>query len=278
MVYKLVCIDMDGTLLNRKGKIAIETKNALIEAHKKGVHIVINTGRIYNNAAYYSNLLGVKSPVIAANGAFIREKDSEKVIYSCGLGKGQCRDILDVALKYNLVPHFHTYNKVFVASRFHRLISYLVFSRKLPENMKIKSEVVSSKEKWYKVFEENENEIVKCIIFHTDSKKISEVKEQLKTIESLEVVSSGSHNIEINAKGVSKGNAAKVLANYYGLKSDEVICIGDNENDISMIEYAGLGVAMGNALTIVKEKADYVTATNDEHGVAKVIEKFILNI
>ncbi|MFU0825856.1 MAG: hypothetical protein ACFWTK_12930 [Clostridium sp.] len=77
-------------------------------------------------------------------------------------------------------------------------------------------------------------------------------------------------------KGISKGNAVKILAEFYGLKREEVICIGDGENDLSMIKYAGLGIAMGNAPDYVKKEADYITETNDEDGVAKAIEKFIL--
>jgi Cof subfamily protein (haloacid dehalogenase superfamily) len=92
------------------------------------------------------------------------------------------------------------------------------------------------------------------------------------------IVSSFSNNIEIMNHGISKGNAVKILAAYYGIKKEEIICFGDAENDISMLEYAGLGIAMGNAEAYVKEKADYVTDTNDNDGVAKAIEKYIFNM
>ena len=88
---------------------------------------------------------------------------------------------------------------------------------------------------------------------------------------------SGSRSVEINNRGVSKGRGVKALADYYGFKREEIVCIGDNENDISMIEYAGLGVAMGNAIDEVKELADYITDTNKKNGVAKAIKK-IFNV
>ncbi|MGL5244586.1 MAG: HAD-IIB family hydrolase, partial [Sarcina sp.] len=92
----------------------------------------------------------------------------------------------------------------------------------------------------------------------------------------LEVVSSSLNNFEIMAEGTSKGKAVKALAERLGVKREEIMCIGDSENDLSMIEYAGVGIAMGNALDMLKEKATFVTKSNNEHGVARAIEKFIL--
>ena len=79
-------------------------------------------------------------------------------------------------------------------------------------------------------------------------------------------------------KGVSKGNSVKILADYYGINREQVICIGDSENDLSMIKFAGLGVAMGNGSLAVKEAAQYITDSNNCDGVAKVIEKFVLEV
>ena len=92
------------------------------------------------------------------------------------------------------------------------------------------------------------------------------------------MVSSRFDNFEVMNKGVSKGNAVKILADYYGINSEQVICIGDSENDLSMIKFAGLGVAMGNGSQVVKEAAQYITDSNNCDGVAKVIEKFVLEV
>jgi len=90
------------------------------------------------------------------------------------------------------------------------------------------------------------------------------------------VVSSSKNNFEVMCKGTSKGRATKILADFYNFTSEEVICMGDNENDISMIEFAGLGVAMGNGEESVKNIANYITDSNDDDGVAKVIEQFVI--
>ena len=89
-----------------------------------------------------------------------------------------------------------------------------------------------------------------------------------------EVVSSGPNNFEVMKKGTSKGNAVKELALSLNIKRDEIICLGDNENDLSMIKYAGLGIAMGNACELLKKEADYITDTNINSGVAKAIKKW----
>ena len=108
-------------------------------------------------------------------------------------------------------------------------------------------------------------------------RNIEEIKMRLKKIDTIEVVSSNHNNFEIMNKGVSKGKAVETLAKEYGILKDEVIAIGDGENDLSMISYAGLGVAMGNSSDYIKEHADYVTDTNVNGGVGKVIKKFVLN-
>lgn len=119
--------------------------------------------------------------------------------------------------------------------------------------------------------------MVKCELIFKDAALIDDLRNELKTIDRLEIVDSSKYNIEITRKGVSKGKAVEMLASLYNVKREEVLTIGDSENDLSMIEYAGLGVAMGNASDVIKAKADYITDTNDNDGVAEVISKFILN-
>ena len=276
MKYKLVCIDIDGTLLNSRKMVTKKTKKVLKEAYDKGVHIVITTGRIFNNAAYYSDLLGVKSVVIAANGGIIREKDEDKIIYIKELEKGKCEKILELAEKYNVGAHFHTPDKVFTNNYWQNIITYAAMSFRKPENRKVKTNVIKTKDEWDKVFKEHSKDIVKCIIIEFNKKKKAKFREELSKISGLEIASSGFYNIEINKEGTSKGEAVKYLADYYGIKREEVIAVGDNENDLSMIKYAGFGVAMGNAIEEVKKEANYVTDTNNNDGVAKLVEKFIL--
>nr|WP_286208005.1 Cof-type HAD-IIB family hydrolase [Clostridium caldaquaticum] len=272
-MYKLLCIDMDGTLLNSEGNVTERTLKAIKSAHKKGVIVTVCTGRIYTSAKYYAELIGVKAPIIALNGAYIREKDKNEVIYKSVLGKENCIKILNIAKKYGLYLHFNTPDVVITEKIIHSSEKYAKMNETMPKDKQIAIELVKN---WNDTFEKYSDEILKCITIDDDKEKILKAKEELLKYEEFEVVSSWNNNFEVMCKGVSKGRAVEVLAGFYNINREEIMCIGDNENDISMLSYAGLGVAMGNGESFVKEIADFVTDTNDDDGVAKAIEKFIL--
>lgn len=274
MKYKLICVDMDGTLLSSEKKISKRTVDAVKKAHEKGIHIAICTGRLFTSAEYYANLLGIKTPIISANGAYIREKDRDEVIYKSILGKENCKKILTIVKDYGLCPNFHTPDSIMTDKVDSPYSSYMKLGSNARENRNINIKIV---ENWDEIFEKYEDEITKCITVDSDLSKLKAAKEELLAIDGLEVVSSFATNFEVMLKGVSKGRAVEILAGYYHFNREEVICIGDNENDESMIKYAGLGVAMGNSEDSIKKIADYITDSNDEDGVAKVIEKFIFN-
>ncbi|MDF2533548.1 MAG: family hydrolase, partial [Clostridia bacterium] len=124
--------------------------------------------------------------------------------------------------------------------------------------------------------EYQKNEIFKAVVVDDDNSKLQYIREEVLKTGLVTVSQSLADNIEVMNKEVSKGNAVAKLAEIYNIKPAEIITLGDNENDISMIEYAGLGVAMGNAVQLLKDKADYITADYMDDGVAQVIEKFIL--
>ena len=276
MKYKMMCIDMDGTLLGKGRKISEESKIALRKAREKGVQIVITTGRLYNNAAYFSELVGVDSPVIGANGAIIREKRSNEIIYRSSFNEKITKKILELANKYRIVLHFHTVSSIISNSYVSTTVARIVLPGRNHEDFKVNLRTIKGKEKWLKALGKYSDKVTKIIVFSTSAKRMEEFRKEIGKIDEITYFTSGNKSMEINMKEVSKGNAVKILADYYGIKREEVICIGDNENDVSMIEYAGLGIAMGNAIPKLKKIADYVTDTNKNDGVRKAVEKFIL--
>lgn len=273
MKYKLVCIDMDGTLLNDDKKINAENIEAIKKAHEKGVNIAICTGRNFVSARYFAELIGVKAPIIASNGAYIREKDKEEIIYKVPLGKDNCEQIERILSKYDFHKYYNQFDSIISGKAFPEDYGYVILNSTLPRKHRINLVTTDNMEEY---INENSEEILKCVCISNKFEELTMAKEELLKIDGLEVVSSGRDNIEIMNIGVSKGKAVGKLADFYNISSDEVICIGDNENDISMLKYAGLGVAMGNGESYVKEIADYVTDTNNNSGVGKAIEKFIL--
>lgn len=274
MKYKMVCIDMDGTFLDDKKEVSTRNIEAVKRAAAMGVKIVVCTGRLYTSAKFYSELMGVKSPVIASNGAYIREKDEDRVIYKAPLLYENSMKILNVLRKYSIYPHFNSVEEVYYEKKIHSSKIYSDANKDLPEERKVKLVQVSD---WEKLLKEEEDNILKCIAMDDDLEKIKKAREEIEAFSELTVVSSWYNNFEVMIKGVSKGAAASILAEFYNIKSEEVMCIGDNENDLSMIKYAGLGIAMGNAEEKVKKEASFVTDVNNESGVAKAIEKFILD-
>ncbi|MCF0147184.1 MAG: HAD family phosphatase [Clostridium sp.] len=278
MTYKMVCIDMDGTLLGKRKRVSKESKEVIKKIHDKGVEIVVTTGRIYNNAAYYSHLLGVKSPVIAANGAVVRDKHNNRVIYENTIDTDVCVKLIELLYKMDFFFHFYTLDSIYCGDKITKLGTEIYMTKQVGfENLKIKYHIINNLEEWKEFFKRTNGQITKCIAFSPKPSKVAALKKELRNMEDIVYFGSGSRSVEINNRGVSKGRAVKALADYYGFTREEIVCIGDNENDISMIEYAGFGVAMGNAIDEVKALADYITDTNKENGVAKAIKK-IFNV
>ncbi|WP_261854059.1 Cof-type HAD-IIB family hydrolase [Clostridium folliculivorans] len=274
MKYKLICLDMDGTLLSSPSTISEENRKAVLQAYNKGIKIAITTGRLFTSAKYYADLIGIKVPIVASNGAYVREKDREEVIYKSSLNDDQLERIHEVIKKYDLLTYFNTHDTLISESVVGENHGYKVNNKELPEESRIKfDEGTDFKE----AFKRHEGEILKAIcVEEVDIDRLMKAKAELRQYKDLEVVSSWTNNFEVMNAGTSKGSAVKNLAEMLDIKQEEIICIGDSENDLSMIRYAGLGIAMGNAPDDIKKEADYVTDTNVNSGVAKAIEKFAL--
>ncbi|WP_346890297.1 Cof-type HAD-IIB family hydrolase [Clostridium sp. UBA1056] len=272
MKYKLICVDMDGTLLNNKKKISQRNLKAINEAYNKGARFVVATGRIFVSANYYGDIIGVKTPIIASNGAYIREKDMDRAIYEEYLNKEECISILNLLKTHGIMPQFYSTDTIYTEEVKHSALAYSKANETLPRNRQVAIRIVSQ---WEKLFEENIN-LIKVMVMDDDKDRVRVAKKDFLELKKFEVVSSMDGSFEIMKKGTSKGEAVKKICEYYGINRNEVICIGDNENDLSMIKFAGLGVAMGNAEEFVKKQADYITFSNEDDGVAHVIEEFIL--
>lgn len=271
MKYKLICIDMDGTLLNNKHEVTDENKEAIKKASQMGIKIAITTGRIFCSAKHYSDIIGISTPIIASNGAYIREKDRDEVIYSNTIPNDLVIEIYNIIHKHGLKLSFNTCNTLISSYEIPENHAYRVMNKVVPDDNKVTFVVYKSIDD---ILPKYENQILKGIVIEKDNTEaLFKAKEELKEKfgDKLHVVSSDLYNIEIMLDTSTKGNAVKTLAEKFGFTSDEVICIGDSENDISMLKYAGMGVAMGNALDIVKEIADYVTEDNENSGVGKAI-------
>lgn len=275
MKYRLIAMDMDGTLLNSKKEITGYTKGVLKRAADAGVILAVCTGRLFASADYYAGLLGTDVPVIASNGAYIKDRRTDKVIYENRLGDDQIRGITELVKSYGFSVNYYTTHNVIAENITPATINYTKWNDSMPEGKRISVDIINGLEN---IMERNRNKIIKMVVNANNLQELEELRTLIKKRFNATVVSSWNNNIEIMAPGVSKGNSVKLLSEHYGIGCSQVICFGDNENDLSMIEYAKLGVAMGNATESLKAVADYITDTNDNDGVAKAIEKFVLEV
>ena len=269
--YKMLVTDMDYTLLNKEKKVSDRNREALRRAMEKGVHMVVATGRIYTSARIYAKLLGLDTPIIASNGALI--KDASKTIFRDILSQDTVREMLRLCHKYGVYCHFFTENTIYSEKLINVSLRYTEWNKYMGEEDQVKIRIVDDGEE---IVEAAKTEVLKAVVFDEDDEKIQKLRDGIMETGIVSVSQSMKHNLEVMNKGVNKGNAVRILAQMYGINREEIIAIGDNENDISMIEYAGLGIAMGNAEELLKRAADHVTGDYQEDGVAEAIEKFIL--
>lgn len=272
MAYRLIAIDMDGTLLNSNNEISKRTNKAIEEATKRGIHIVLSTGRILSSAELYADSIGLKNYILASNGAVIRNEERE-IIYKIPIEKYAVKQIMEVARKHNAYYHFYDeYN--FYTNRF--VEEVYEFYNSSYQNIKGTSIGLNIFKDDSEIYDNDSINSYKFLFLDEKMDNLEILKTELSRIENINVSSSWSNNIEIMSHKVSKGLSLKYLSNLLNIDKTEIIAIGDNENDISMIEYAGLGVAMENGEKTTKDIADIIADTNDNDGVAKIIEEYIL--
>ena len=273
MEYKMIAIDMDGTLLDDDMNVSERTKKVLKMATEKGVHVVLATGRIFTSARYYAKLLELVTPIISCNGAYICEHHRENVLYEQPLSLSNFKKVVKIIEEEGLYYHFYDNENFYVKELNHSSLKYYRWNEKQKPENKINIEIIDNP---FKLAEDKNLQMYKVVVIDSDKKKMNNLRKRLSENKDIEIVSSWHNNIEIMDKGVSKGNALKKLCESMNIDKSEVIAIGDNYNDVPMFEFAGVSVAMGNAEDEVKKKASYITDMNSNEGVAKIIEKLVL--
>ncbi|PYG86918.1 hypothetical protein LY28_02539 [Ruminiclostridium sufflavum DSM 19573] len=272
-MYKLVAIDLDGTLLDSDKEISARNKEAIASAIKKGVKAVICSGRVYSGARLYAGQIGSRDPIIACNGAVITENTDGRIIYSDCLHTEDCMRIIDIFHRHKLYFHVYAGNTMFTEKLGYTSLKYFEKNKSLPPEDRVEIEVVGD---MTAKLESIPGKVLKFVGVEDSIEQLRRARHEIEQIPGVDVMSSNYDNFEVLNKGVSKGEALKKLSRLLNIQASEMIAIGDNENDISMFEYAGLSVAMENGEAFAKEAAQYVTASNNSDGVALAIEKFIL--
>ncbi|MCD2346606.1 sugar-phosphatase [Clostridium guangxiense] len=267
-MYKLIALDMDGTLLKDDKTISKANFDAIKTAKENGYKVVLATGRPAKGIEKYLkqlDLMGDDDYAVAFNGAVVQKTKTGHIIAENLMKYEDLQEIYDLSLKLNLNVHTLTTNEC-ITPKINPYSEREAYMNNL-----------SLIEKPFDAIDRNES-IIKIML--VDSKENLDRAEKLvpqKFHNKYTVVRSEDIFLEFLNKKVDKGFGVSLLAKNLGLSPDEIICVGDAGNDIAMVKYAGLGVAMGNAFPEVKKICDYVTKSNEEDGVAHVIHKFMLS-
>ena len=268
MNEKVLVLDIDGTLTNSKKEITPATKQAIQDILKKGHKVILASGRPTPGMRRYEKELELETfggYLLSFNGARVVECRTGEIVYQR-------------LLPLSIIPSLYS----FARRNGCGLITYLgdtVISAFEPdEYVELEARINGLPIRTEDNFKEFVDfEINKCLLTApSDKAAVFEQELREKYDEVASVYRSEPFFIEVMPKNVDKAASLDTMLGVIGMTKDAAICCGDGFNDISMIKYAGVGVAMGNAQTAVKEAADYITASNDEDGLVEVINRFIL--
>lgn len=268
---KLVGLDLDGTLLTTDHRITPRTRNAIARANAAGCLVIPATGRPLKGVPQeFLEIPGVDWAV-TANGSTITDLSGKNSPMKFWIPTEDWFMVWDLTKDLNRVMDaFIDGAGCSTAALLERAEEWAPPG--LADYIRKSRHAVSDVQEFVRGFEQ----IEKANLFFQDQKERMEAKRRIEATGRFEVTSSAPNNLELNAAGVSKGQALLVLAQKLGFEKSQVMACGDSGNDAVMLQKVGLGVAMGNADKEIRQLADYVTASNDEDGVAKAIEKFVL--
>lgn len=266
-MYKLVAVDLDDTLLTDNLIVSDRNRYAIKKAQEKGIIFTIATGRVTKSAVRVARDVGINVPIITFQGATIYDHSKEESVFENYLEIQEIKKILEYSENNNVHCNIYDNNCIYVRkenkwSDYYRTLSKGSDLKAIGNLTQFK---LSSTPKMILI-----DEVCNIPKIRNDIEKLN--------IDNINIFMSKPNFLEITCKSASKGQALANFAKLYNVNQKDIIAIGDSFNDLSMIKYAGLGVCMENGYDEIKEIANYITSSNNNDGVANVIEKFILEI
>lgn len=271
-MIKAVFIDIDETLTNSQREVTEKTKLEIKKCVENGVKIILTSGRSRREAMDFQEQIGTSPYIVSSNGASAYDAENGVEIYN---------ERIDPQMVLQLIKHSRE-NGYRIKLNYKDLL--VMNEAAYPDE---KDKEVSYEELEKVAVEE---QVVQCVITSTDFEKMKVFRDYIKNecvgiavaneskrFKNPDLKPSRNYYCDVASSKVSKGNAVKAVCEYFEIKPEEIVTIGDGENDLSMFELTPNSVAMGNSLPEIKEKANYVTSSNDEDGVAKVLG-FIIKV
>ena len=290
-MYKLITVDLDGTLLNKYGEVSEYTKNIIKKVTDQGILVVLASGRISESVLTIAKEIGANKYYISGNGSVLYDMQKKEIIYEKYLSKEKVLELIELCEKNSIYYNIYTESSVIAKSLNYNVAFYNYENTKKSSDKKTEINIVDDVYNYIKTL--NTNKFLKMTICDENKIVFSSIIRKVKDIPDIDVlevshmskkkikmgtkeVSVGYYYTEVSSKNVDKWYAIEEIMKKENIAKEEVISFGDNNNDILMIKNAGLGIAMGHSNEQVKKVAKFVTQKNDEDGVAKALENIIL--
>lgn len=288
-MYKLIAIDLDGTLLNSYGEITSKNKEAIKYALDKGVEVVLASGRDPKTMERISNELGIENYLIAGNGASVFDIKQEKNIYENFLEIEKALEIIEICKENSIFFSVYTTEGIITEGLKYNIKVFNNENNSRPNRKRTNIEIVKD---IYEYVEINSPNILKIIICDESKIIFNNIIEKMKNVRDVEVldvehmskkiikIGTEEYGVEyfyteVTNRDADKWSAIEFLLEKLKINKEDVICIGDNMNDIKMIENAGLGVVMKNSALEKQEIGDFITEDNNSDGVGLAIYKHV---
>jgi hypothetical protein len=262
--YKLIAIDMDDTLLNDQLEITARSLEAVRRVRDQGINITLSTGRMFCSVKPYADQLGINLPLITYQGAMVKNGLSGEVLIHNTIPLDLARDVIANLQQQHYHINLYVDDKLYVEKETPIGVDYARICR---VNLNPVGDLL----------EFLQQPPTKIVAISTEE-KIDSLKLDMQKFygKQLHIGKSKPTFLEFSHPDATKGHALAMLADIFNVPQHQVMAIGDGDNDIEMLEYAGLGVVVANARDHIKQLADYITDSNNEDGVAKVLEKLVL--
>ena len=271
---RMIGVDLDGTLLNSEKQLTAYTREVLKKAIEQEVAVVVATGRPFSGVPDELKHFPGMRYAQTANGARILDMQKQKVVYENLLSGEIAEKVIDILKRHHAIHEFFVdgvgymnedgLKNVYAYFEDPHMAEYLQSTRIPVKDVKEKLQTMKC-------------EVDKLQGIFRNQKDKQEALEELNTLSGIVVTAAMDNNLEINKEGTNKGLGLLQLGKSLGISREEIMACGDGGNDVEMLKEVGFAIAMANAYDPVKTAADFVTVSNDEDGVAKAIERFVLN-
>lgn len=267
-MIRLIAADLDGTLLDAGRAVSPETRRIVDRVRALGVMVVLATGRTYEGVRGIYDHLGLDSPVITNNGGLTYDPVTDTVLDGYPLPPATLKTLLSWLDSEGIYNQFYTRDTIYVRRLGHITKEWADKNASLPEKQRIRMEVLGDgplppaldTEPFYKL-----------LVMDTDPAVIRRVRQHVSTLPELDTTVSIENGLDILSAGISKGVGLERLAARLGIPREAIMAFGDQENDIEMLRFAGVGVAMENAGDHVKAHADRIAPLHHEDGLARFL-------